>query len=90
MHLHIHNCNILLQWFKIVIYYLTEIHLITFHSWTFTAPEVNYDIHNKELLAIFKAFKIWRHYLKGPASPIDIITDHKNLKYFMTMKLLTR
>ena len=23
MHLHIHNCNILLQWFKIVIYYLT-------------------------------------------------------------------
>jgi len=32
---------------------------VAFHSCTFTAAELNYDIHNKELLAIFKAFKIW-------------------------------
>ena len=68
----------------------SEVHLMAFHSWTFTAPEFNYDVHDKELLAIFKAFKIWRHYLKGPASLIDVITDHKNLKYFATTKLLTR
>jgi len=36
-----------------------EIHSIAFHSQTFSAPELNYDVHNKELLAIFKAFKIW-------------------------------
>jgi len=36
-----------------------EIHSIAFHSQTFSTPELNYDIHNKELLAIFKAFKIW-------------------------------
>src|SRR3979490_2002166 len=36
-----------------------EIHPITFHSQTFTAPKLNYDIHDKELLAIFKAFKQW-------------------------------
>ena len=36
-----------------------EVHLVVFHSHTFTAAELNYDIHNKELLAIFKAFKIW-------------------------------
>jgi len=36
-----------------------EIHSIAFHSQMFSAPELNYDIHNKELLAIFKAFKIW-------------------------------
>jgi len=36
-----------------------EIHPIAFHSRTFSAPELNYDVHNKELLAIFKAFKIW-------------------------------
>ena len=43
----------------------SEIHPIAFHSRTFTAPELNHDIHDKELLAIFEAFKIWRHYLKG-------------------------
>ena len=51
--------------------------------------ELNYDIYNKELLVIFKAFKIWRHYLEGSASPIDVVTDHKNLKYFSTTKILT-
>ena len=41
-------------------------------------------------MAIFEAFKHWRHYLEGSASPIDVVTDHKNLEYFCTMKLLTR
>jgi len=36
-----------------------EVYLVTFHSYTFTAAELNYDIHDKELLAIFEAFKIW-------------------------------
>jgi len=66
-----------------------EIHPIAFHSQTFSAPELNYDVHDKELLAIFEAFKIWRHYLEGSASPIDVVTDHKNLKYFSTTKVLT-
>jgi len=67
-----------------------EIHPVAFHSRTFSALELNYDVHDKELLAIFEAFKIWRHYLEGFASPIDIITDHKNLEYFSTTKVLTR
>jgi len=36
-----------------------KIYPIAFHSWTFSALELNYDIHDKELLAIFEAFKIW-------------------------------
>jgi len=36
-----------------------EIYLIAFHSQTFSALELNYDIYEKGLLAIFKAFKIW-------------------------------
>ena len=36
-----------------------ELHLVTFYSQTLTAPELNYDTHDKELLAIFKAFKSW-------------------------------
>ena len=36
-----------------------KVYPVTFHSHTFTAAELNYDIHNKKLLAIFEAFKIW-------------------------------
>ena len=66
------------------------IHPVAFHSRTPTSPELNYDTHDKELLAIFKAFQKWRHYLEGSRSPVDIVTDHKNLEYFSTTKLLTR
>ena len=48
-------------------------------------PELNYNVHDKELLAILQAFKIWCHYLEGSPTPID----HKNLEYFSTTKLLT-
>src|SRR5258707_11033233 len=47
-------------------------------------------MHNKELLAIHKAFKSWHHYLEGLAKTIDMVTDHKNLEYFTTTKKLTR
>ena len=66
-----------------------KIHLIAFHSRTFTPPKLNYNVHNKELLAIFEAFNIWCHYLKGSPTPINMVTDHKNLEYFSTTKLLT-
>ena len=65
------------------------LHPITFHSRTFTGPELNYNVHDKELSAIFEAFKRWRHYLEGSAKPIDVVTNHKNLEYFSMMKLLT-
>jgi len=54
-----------------------ELHPIAFHSHSFNPAELNYDTHNKELLAIFEAFK-------------HVVTDHKNLEYFTTTKLLTR
>jgi len=66
-----------------------EVHLVVFHFCTSTAVELNYDTYNKELLTIFEAFKIWRHYLEGPAYPINIVMDHKNLEYFLTTKVLT-
>ena len=65
-----------------------EIHPIAFHSRTFSAPELNYNIYDKELLAIFEAFKIWKHYLEGSASSINIVMDHKNLEYFSTTKIV--
>ena len=66
-----------------------EVHLVVFHSCTFTVAELNYDIYNKELLVIFEAFKIWQYYLESLAYFIDVVTDHKNLEYFSTTKILT-
>jgi len=66
-----------------------EIRLVAYYSRTLTSPELNYDTHDKELLAIFEAFQNWHHYLKGSASPIDVVTDHKNLEYFSTSKVLS-
>ena len=66
-----------------------EVYSVVFHSRTFTMAELNYDTYDKELLAIFEAFKIWQHYLEGLAYPIDIVTDYKNLEYFSTTKILT-
>ena len=67
-----------------------EIHPVAFHSRSFNPTELNYDTHNKELLAMFEAFKHLRQYLEGSGAPIDVVTDHKNLEYFSTTKLLTR
>ena len=61
---------------------LGEIHPVAFHSRTFSALELNYDTHDKELLAIFEAFRVWQHFLEGSSTPIDVVTDHKNLEYF--------
>jgi len=79
---------LLLQFFPLLMK-VNEVHLVAFHSYTFTMVELNYDTHDKKLLAIFEVFKIWQHYLKGPAYPINIVTDHKNLEYFSTTKVLT-
>jgi len=46
-------------------------------------------MHDKKLLAIFEAFKIWWHYLEGLSFPIDVVTDYKNPEYFSTTKILT-
>ena len=67
-----------------------DLHPIAFHSRTLQATGLNYDVHDKELLAIVEAFKKWRHYLEGTAIPVDVITDHKNLTYFCSSKTLTR
>ena len=36
-----------------------KVYSVVFHSCTFNTVELNYDTYDKELLAIFEAFKIW-------------------------------
>ena len=49
--------------------------------------EKNYQIHDKEELAILEAFKEWPHYLVGTKDPITVYTDHQNLQNFSTTKV---
>jgi RNase H-like domain found in reverse transcriptase len=49
-----------------------EIYLVTYLSQTFSDTELNYDTHDKELMAIYEAFKAWRHYLEGTEPGISL------------------
>ena len=50
--------------------------------------EWNYEIHNKEMLAIIWALEEWRHFLEGAQLKFEIWMDHKNLEYFQSSKKL--
>ena len=63
---------------------------VAFYSRKFTAPELNYEIHDKELLAIVDSLKQWRYLLVGTHIPVTVYTDHKNLLYFRDAKVLNR
>jgi transposase InsO family protein len=66
------------------------LHPVAFFSRKHSPAECNYEIYDMELLAIIRAFEEWRPELEGSGMPIQVITDHKNLEYFMTTKSLTR
>jgi len=61
---------------------------VAYRSKTMSDAECNYNIHNKELLAIVQAFHEWKRYSRGNPKPIRVLTDHKNLVTLMTMKEL--
>jgi hypothetical protein len=63
-------------------------HPITFYSKSLNAVERNYEIHDKEMLAVMWSLEEWRHFLEGAQHKVEIWTDHKNLEYFMTAKKL--
>ncbi|KAH9266366.1 hypothetical protein BASA83_010604 [Batrachochytrium salamandrivorans] len=63
---------------------------IAFYARQMNSAEQNYEIYDKELLAVVESFKHWRHFLQGGLHPVTVLCDHKNLEYFMTTKKLTR
>ncbi len=65
-----------------------RLHPCAFFSRKLSPAEKNYDIGNRELLAIKLALEEWRHWLEGAAQPFLILTDHKNLKYLRDAKWL--
>jgi len=65
-------------------------HPVAFYSKSLSPVERNYEIHDKEMLAVIRALEEWRHFLEGATHKVEIFTDHKNLEYFMTAKNLNR
>ncbi|CAI6339108.1 unnamed protein product [Periconia digitata] len=63
---------------------------VAFLSQKMTPAECNYEIYDKELLAIVRAFEEWRPELVGTEDPVQVLSDHQALQYFMTDKKLNR
>jgi len=62
------------------------LHPVAYYSRKLKDPECNYNIHDKELLAIVNALRKWDTYCKTMGPKIMILTDHKNLEYWETKK----
>ena len=52
--------------------------------------ECNYEIYDKNLLTFINAFELWKSELEKIEEPVQVVTDHKNLEYFISNKFLNR
>lgn len=62
------------------------LHPVAFFSKKHPPVECNFEIHDKELMAIIRCFEEWRAELQSTVNPIQVL----NLEYFMSNKLLGR
>ena len=67
-----------------------DLHPCAYFSRMFTPAQRNYDIYDRELLAVILALKEWRQYLQGTQHPVTIITNYKNLSYVKDPRKLSR
>ncbi len=64
------------------------LHPCAYFSRKLSPAEQNYDVGNRELLAIKLALEEWWHWLEGAQYPFEVITDHKNLQSLREAKRL--
>jgi hypothetical protein len=65
-------------------------HPVAYMSKALSETERNYEIYDKEMLAIMLALEEWRQYLMGASDHFEIWTDHQNLQYFRKPQKLNR
>ena len=65
-------------------------HPIAYLSKSLNETQRNYEIYDKEMLAIMLALEEWRHYLIGTIDIFEIWTDHQNLQYFRQPQKVNR
>ena len=66
------------------------LHPVAFFSRKHLPAECNYEINDKKLMTIVRCFEEWHPELEGALHPIQVLLDHRNLEYFMSIKLLNR
>jgi len=64
--------------------------LVVFISKSLSDTEQNYEIHNKEILAVVRCLEVWKHFLEGAVVKFEIWTDHTNLEYFIKAQKLNQ
>jgi len=67
-------------------YWGKQLHPVAFHSGKLNNAERNYEIHDKELLAILEVFREWKQYLLGADDPVTVYTDLRNLQSFLRLR----
>lgn len=65
-----------------------QIRPVAYFSKRLSSAEANYPIHDKEMYSIVACLKEWKSELISVAKPFTILSDHKNLEYFSTKRLL--
>ena len=65
------------------------LHLVAYFSRKMAPAKCNYEIYDKELLAIIRCLEEWRPELEGTGLSVKVFTNYKGLEYFMSTKKLT-
>ena len=65
------------------------LHSIIYFSKKHNSVKCNYKIYDKKLIIIIHAFEKWHSELESFTFSVEVITDYKNLKYFMFIKQLS-
>jgi len=65
-------------------------HTLSFYNKRFLPAELNYDVHDKEMVVIVNCFQEWQHFLMVAPEEIVFFPNYKNLEYFNTTKLLNQ
>jgi len=64
--------------------------LVAFLSKSLNEMERNYEIYNKEMLAVIRGLENWRYLLESAKYKFKVWTNHKNLEYFMRAQKLNQ
>lgn len=64
-------------------------HPCAYYSRKLTSAERNYEVGDRELLAIKLALEEWRHLFERAHHLFLVLTDHRNLEYLQNAKRLT-
>lgn len=61
-------------------------HPCAFFSKRLSLAEANYDVGERQLLAVKLELEEWKHWLEGAREPFRVWTDNKNLEYLNSAK----